>query len=217
MKKIIVMFIVLSFSLIQAQQNDNMNIFSTFEYGVLGGVNFESVSDAGGDIRLEFKTNLITDLKILFSAGYNKSIESFRYNVKRYRKVTVENEVHYRAEAYDMASKIYDIFPISLGLQYFLTRSNINPYLIADVRYNFIYAKAERTPRKVWSYNSFEEVPEEFRNEYSESFPDASSAVGLGMGATYSITERLNIDLRYVYNIDNKIINTHQLLFGIFL
>ncbi len=67
-----------------------------------------------------------------------------------------------RSLVFTVLDENYDVFPVSVGVQYlFRGGETIRPYLISNIAYNFINAKSERTPGVSWSYNSYQDVPED--------------------------------------------------------
>jgi len=212
----IILSVVISYYT-QAQNQKETGPFSSIQYGVYGGANFESTSDFGGTFIIEFKSSILNQLKMQISAGYTKTTIPGKYNVKTYNKIEGENEVYYAAESYDVLAKEYGIFPISLGMQYTFLKNVISPYALVSVRYNLMDARTVRSPGHVWTYTSFDDVPVEFRTKHIEEFPDNSFSIGLGLGATYTITKALELDFRYFYNIDSEIKNTHNFVIGIIL
>lgn len=217
MRKLFVIYFILSFGYILAQQHNDKTPFSTFYYGVLGGINFGKISEIGGNFHLELKTNLISNFQILFSAGYFNTIEPVNYNVKTHDKISINNDTFYRAISYNVINKNYDVFPISFGFQYLLKNEVLSPYLITNLNYNLINARSEISPGEVWSFNTFEEIPEEFKSKYIAFSPNNFFSVGLGIGTNYNINNKLFLDLRYIFILNKETINTHHLLFGIFL
>lgn len=78
-------------------------------------------------------------------------------------------------------------------------------------------ASITTTPPEVWSYNSIEEIPDEFKgNQKDEELPDNSYGLILGVGTSYQISSSLNLDLRYLYKFDSEILNTHHFIIGIY-
>lgn len=73
------------------------------------------------------------------------------------------------------------------------------------------------SPPEVWTYNSIDEIPAEFKgNQKHEELLDNSYGIILGAGTSYHISSKLNLDIRYLFKYDNKIINTHHFILGIY-
>jgi len=216
-KKLFALYFVFSFNFLLAQVEEGSTPFTNFGYGVYGGVNFEKFSEIGGNFLFEIKTNLTTNFNLLLSVGYYKSIEPVNNNIKTYGKATIDSVTYYQAVSFNVIKKNYDIFPLSIGFQYVLKYKILSPYLMAVLSYNFIDARSEITPGEVWSYSTFEEIPDEFKTKHIEAFPNNSYGIALWIGTSYHITNRIYIDFRYLYKFDSKIINTHNLLVGIAL
>lgn len=214
MKKILFLLILISFGVLKAQVN---NPFSNFDIGFYSGINFHNTDNIGGDFLVELKTNLISSLKLKVSAGYFRTIQPYSYTVRTYSENTIDTIPIFFASKYNLVSKNYDIFPLTFGIQYNFNQSIFSPYLSIDIVYNFIDTFIETSPPEVWSYNSIDEVPAEFKeNQTKEELPNNSYGIILGAGTSYHISSKLNLDIRYLLKYDNKIINTHNFILGIY-
>ncbi len=216
MKVLLALFFVLSFNFVNAQTKINEHPFSTFTFGAYGGINFVNTSDIGGNMLFEIKANLISNLNMQLSAGYDRSIEPINKNVKTYSSIPLDSVPRYYASSYNILRKNYDVFPISVGLQYVMKSKNITPYLMANFNYNIVEVKSDISSIGTWSYRTFEEIPSEFRTKFVETYPNNYYGFAVGIGAGYNLSKSVNLDLRYLYKINNETINTHNLLFGIY-
>ena len=217
MKKIFALLWLVSFNAILAQNTNNTTPFSTFEYGAYAGINFESISEIGGAFFIEINTNLISDLKLKLSLGYSRSYMPTSYTVQTYSTIKIDTSIFYQAAKYDVSRKEYDVFPISLGLKSIFDNEFFSPYLLFDFNYNMIDTKIGRSAGYYWTYNTFDELPVEYRIEYDEVLPDNSIGIAFGFGAMYHISAHIAFDFRYFYKNDNKILDTHQIVAGISL
>jgi opacity protein-like surface antigen len=214
MKKIIFTLLIISFNVLEAQENKP---FSNFDIGVYGGINFYNSSNIGGDFFVELKTNLISSLKLKLSTGYFRTIQPYSGTVRTYDENIIDTIPKYFAAKYDYVSKNYDVFPISLGIQYIIVSSTFSPYFTVDAVYNFMNASITTTPPEVWSYNSIEEIPDEFKGKQKdEELPDNSYGIILGAGTSYRISSKLNLDFRYLFKYDSEILNTNHFIIGIY-
>lgn len=215
MKKVLFILLFISFNILKAQGNIP---FSNFEVGFYGGINFYNTDNIRGDFLVELKTNLISSLKLKVSTGYYRTIQPYSYTVKKYSANNfIDSLPRFFATKYNLVSKSYNIFPISLGIQYNFINSIFSPYISIDVAYNFINASIETSPPEVWSYNSIDEVPAEFKeNQNYEKLPDNSYGIILEVGTSYQISSKLNLDIRYLFKYDSKIINTNHFIVGIY-
>lgn len=216
MKKILFILSFISFGVLEAQENKP---FSNFDIGFYGGINFYNTDNIRGSFLVELKTNLISLLKLKASTGYFRTIQPYSYTntVRTYSENTIDTLPKFFASKYNLVSKNYDIFPLTLGIQYNFNQSNFSPYLSIEVAYNFINASIETSPPEVWSYNSIDEVPAEFKeNQKYERLPDNSYGMIFGVGTSYHISSKLNLDFRYLFKYDNKITNTHHFIVGIY-
>jgi len=189
--------------------------FTNFNFGVYGGVNFESISEVGGVFLLEVKTNLSAKINMKFSIGYSNAYMLTSYNVKTNREINIDSIASFLAITYDTYKKGYDLFPIFLGFQYVFKYNVFSPYVLLDFGYNYFTTKKYNSPQQVRRYNSFDELPEEYKTKHIEKLTTNSFGASIGVGTFYQITAKLNLDFRYYYKYDNEIINTHNFIIGI--
>lgn len=215
MKKILFVLLFVSINVLNAQENKS---FSNFDIGFYGGINFYTTDNIRGDMLVEAKTNLTPSLNLKASAGYFTTIQPYSYTVRKYAENTITDTLPiFFASKYNLVSKNYDIFPLTLGIQYIIAHSIFSPYISIDAVYNLINATIETSPPEVWSYNSIDEVPAEFKEtQKKEELPNNSYGIILGAGTSYHISSKLNLDIRYLFKYDNKIINTHHFIVGIY-
>ncbi|MDH7605458.1 MAG: outer membrane beta-barrel protein [Melioribacter sp.] len=217
MKKILFVLLFLSINFLKAQEKKP---FSSFDVGFYGGINFYNTNNIRGDFLVEFKTNLISSLTLKASTGYFRTIQPYSniITVRKYSKYTINDTSSiFLATKYNLVSRNYDIFPLTIGIQYDINQSILSPYLSIDVAYNIINSSLDTSPPEVWSYKSMDEIPAEFKGiQKNEILPDKSYGIILGMGTAYQISSKLNLDIRYLFKYDNKIINTHHIIVGIY-
>ncbi|MBK7378945.1 MAG: outer membrane beta-barrel protein [Ignavibacteriales bacterium] len=214
MRKVLFILLFISFNVLKAQENKP---FSNFDIGFYGGINFYNTDKIRGDFLVEFKTNLISSLKLKASAGYFRTIQPYSYTVRKYSENIIDSLPRFFAAKYDLVSKNYDIFPLTLGIQYLIVNSILSPYLSVDAVYNFMNTFIETSPSEVWSYNSIDEIPDEFKeNQKEEELLNNSYGIILGAGTSYHISSKLNLDIRYLFKYDSKIINTHHFIIGVY-
>ena len=215
MKKIIFLLLILSFNDLTAQGTDETAPFSKFQTGIYGGINFNDISEIGGTVFMELKTNLLSNFYLKSYLGYSNSYLLESSTFKTYRISTIDSITFYNALTYEYDKKGYDIFQIALGFQYILKSQNISTYFIVDASYSIISARLFRSSSTSMGYLSFEEIPDEFKTSQEEVLPDNSTSFSFGAGIIYPISENLNLDLRYFYKIDSEIINTQNIVLGI--
>ena len=83
---------------------------------------------------------------------------------------------------------------------------------MANFSYNFVSVKTDIAGIGTWSYRTFDKIPSEFRNKYVETYPN--NYYGIAFGTSYNLSKRVNIDLRYLYKINNETFNTNNFLLG---
>jgi len=215
-RTIVLLVLTLTFSQLLIAQNVNKSsLFTKSEFGFYGGVITSNSSNPGAVANFDFKTDLTTNLNLKLSATYSKMDVDYFKNVKRSGSSEIQGDEYFYATEYDIDGRNYQSIPISIGLQYILHESLLSPYIIAEAGINFIDAKATIKNSRTWNYSSLQEIPEEYKQPYSvEPLPLSSFRYGLGIGAMYPLSSVFNLDLRYLYNFDTEIVNTHQVLVG---
>jgi len=208
-------FLLFSTNILFAQDMGNIAPFSNFDFGVYGGINFENFSEQGGVFYIEGKTNLTSNLNLKLALGYYKSTEQTNYTLRNSGgPYTIDTITYYSAREEYITEKVYDVLPISFGLQYIFRNKRISPYILLDGSYNYIDTKRTRNGGRIWTYETYEDIPNEFKDNQTETFPNKSFGVALGIGTIYNIKNNLNLDFRYLFKYDNEIVNSHQLLIG---
>ncbi|MCL5031400.1 MAG: outer membrane beta-barrel protein [Bacteroidetes bacterium] len=215
MKKILFILTFISLNVLEAQESKP---FSNFDIGFYGGINFYNTDNIRGDFLVELKTNLTSSFKLKASTGYFTTIQPYSYTVRTYSENTIIDSLpRYFATKYNLVSKTYDIFPLTLGIQYNFVHSIFSPYISIDAVYNFILSSIDTSPGESWSYNSIDEIPPEFKGiQKNEQLPNHSYGIILGVGTSYQISSKLNLDIRYLFKYDNRIINTNHFIVGIY-
>lgn len=216
-QKLLISFFITA-NILFAQSKDESKYFSRFEFGLYSGFNFETFSESGGDYIAEVKTNLGIAFNLKISVGYSKIYKSESYTVRTYSEISSEERSVYQAQLYKVGKKDYDFFTAALGFQYlFGNKSNFEPYAFFDLCYNNITnVKNVILPPTIWTYSTFDDLPSDFKIKHNEKIPAESYGASVGIGTTYKISSKFNLDLRYFYKIDNEIINTHHFIAGVF-
>jgi hypothetical protein len=220
MKKIIALSLLLLSLNLFAQENTPVKMFSAFKVGALAGVNFSHLS--GGSVLLEGKINLTPDLYLTLSAGYSKINKKAGYNVKTYRHINYswQHEIlnYYETISYDVKEINYDAFPVSLGLQYYFLHNIFSPYTLFEFGYNgvdFHQITSGVSTGFPGSYSTYDQLPAMYKSKDPLFFIKNSYRIAVGAGTTYKLTRFVSLDLRYVYQFNNSLENTNQLLVGI--
>lgn len=217
MKKIFgLVFLLLNLQLF-AQIENNPSAFSSLNYSVYGGLNFSSDSKVGSTFLVELKTKVLPNVNLNFSAGYQSSYQNLDFTVKTYETLLIDNVNYYYAKQYKITEEKYDIFPLSLGIQYYPFTWNFLPYFHFAVGYNLIDTKKSFSDVVLIPYASLDEIPDEYKFYHSEIEVDNLFNLIIGVGLIFPITSKLFIDIRYFYMHDFDIINTHHLVIGICL
>jgi len=223
MKKIIALSLLLLSTNLFAQENAPVNIFPAFKVGALAGVNFSSLS--GGSVLLVGKINLTPDLNLTLSVGYSKINKKAGYNVNTYRHINflwqgLYETNYYETESYYVHEINYDVFPVSLGLEYYFRHNVFSPYTLFEIGYNGVESHQVRSGGNIGvsgHYNNFDQLPSAYMSIAPAFTHKNPYRIAVGVGTTYQLTRFVSLDLRYVYQYNHSIENTNQILFGIVL
>lgn len=217
MKKLFVLLVIASSSISFSQGFEKKStMFSDFELGFLAGINY--TTRTGASAIVEGKTNLTSNLNIKFSFGYSTIYKKEGYNVKTNRFISFDDVEYYTTSEYIVDRILYDVFPISLGLEYVFLRDKFSPYGIFEAGYNY-YTYHVETSNGIFggagNYNSFDELPSEYKNKPPVISKGDSYRMALGIGTNYKLSSVINLDIRYLYQFNKALINTNQILVGI--
>ena len=188
---------------------------SPFGVGIMGGIN--SSDFTGTSIIIEGRITLLTNLNSKMSIGYS-TIYKKGYHVNTNGLISLEGINQYVTDSYDIERFRYSTIPISLGLEYIFTRQAFTPYTTLEAGYNFYEYKTEVINDYVGIdgyYNSFNELPEQYKNDPPKINKDESFRIAVGVGTLYKLSSKIFLDLRYAYQINTTSVNTHQFLIGI--
>lgn len=211
-KKIIILFVLLVFT-ISAQKNRNLVPFSSYEFTVLGGIGFENTSNIFGSIRFEGTTNTNKNIFVGLFAGYYKSISLNNYKVNSYKYFSIDDTKKYQAISYNILQTDYQVIPLGIVVNYNHYLEDLIPYIHLGLNYNLIDAVAEKSIEEInGEFNSFDELPSEFRGV--NSLLKNSFAISCGIGTKYNLSTAISLNIRYLYIIDSELENTHQVLIG---
>jgi opacity protein-like surface antigen len=213
--KILIIWFWVAFSIrVFAQEVEPISSFSTFKMGFLGGINYSSL--LGPSLLIEGTTNLSPQINIKLSFGYSIIYKDEDYTVNTYRYSNFFNL--YQTEIYNVDKINYYVFPISLGIDYVFNLDKFSPYSLLEIGYNFY---TYETSTLVWasntggSYNTYDEIPTEFKNEAPNIPKNDSYMIALGIGTKYKLSSSINLDIRYSYQFNKSLVNTNQILLGL--
>lgn len=216
MKFKIVFLTLLFFSISNGQNSLSEEIFSKFYFSVLGGSNFNTLPTAGTAISFEVKSNISSSINAKFSIGYSTLFDDSFYEVKTYGYINIDDYEQYITGLNQVDRIRYSIIPINVGVEYIITRSKLSPFALFEVGYNYSSSLTEGTTHSgiAGYYDTFDEIPEEYR-QTAPSLNDGSSiSLGIGLGIRYRLTERMDVNIRYLYRYNETIVNNNQVLIG---
>jgi opacity protein-like surface antigen len=193
--------------------------FSNFQLGFLGGINFSSL--AGASLLIEGTTNLTSQANLILSAGYSTINKKEGYTVNTFKNIQYtdiyQQEINfYTLGSYTVEEINYIVAPVSLGLQYLFSNGLYSPYALVEVGYNFYSFKTTKSNVVSFGqYDTYEELPEKYKNEAPAIPNDDSYTIALGLGTTYRLSSSFFLDIRYVFQYNANLVNSNQILIGI--
>ncbi len=213
MKNLICLLVILFCTNLFSQENDSNRSFSQFKFGVLTGVNVTKFT--GGLVFFEGNTNLTSHIYMKVMVGYSKIYKKEGYNVKGYTFIDIFKK--YITGSYNVDRINYDVFPIAIGFEYFIMKDILSPYIISEAGYNYYTFHIEESDgiSAIGYYDTYDEIPAEYKNKPPKISNEASYLFGLGIGTNYRLSSGINLDIRYLYQFNKNIVNTNQLLVGI--
>lgn len=217
MKKLLVLLALIFFSNISAQDLESKQMFSTIYFGVLGGTNFNTLPTAGAAINFEVKSNITSNINAKFSIGYSTLYDDDSYEIKSYRFVSFDGYEKYHTRLFQVNRVKYTIIPISIGTEYTFLKSNLSPFALFELGYNYSSSVAEGSTHDgiAGAYDTVDEIPQEYR-KLAPALDDGSSlSLGIGLGLKYMLTDRMDLNIRYIYRYNESTINNSQVLFGL--
>ena len=216
MKRIILFLVIIFFAHnIFAQNYEEKNNLIPFGIGILGGINTSKYT--GTSFLVEGRVNLIPNLNAKMSIGYS-TLYKKGYHVNTNGFIGLEGINQYVAVSYDIDYFKYSTIPISLGLEYIFTRQAFTPYTNFEIGYNYYEYKTEEVNYYVGKdgyYDNFTELPEIYKNDPPKINKDESFRIAFGVGTLYKLSSKIFLDIRYAYQINTALVNTHQFLIGI--
>ena len=217
MRKLIFLIIVLFTFNISAQGLINEAIFSKVYFSVLGGTNFNTIPTAGAAINIEIKSNITSNIFGKISIGYSTLYDNNSYETRSYQSLQLNGSIKYSTQYYAVDKVKYTIIPVNIGAEYLILKSNLSPVAFLEVGYNISNSTAEGKLHDGIGgiYNTISEIPEEYRMTAPALNDGSSFTMGVGLGIKYSLTDRTDLNIRYIYHYNDSIINYNQVLFGI--
>jgi hypothetical protein len=216
MRRNFIFFLVLLSTSILAQQADRSVPFSKFHFGIYGGPNFTFPLEMGYLFQLEVRTNISSRMNVKASIGFSSIYENKDKYITTYYSFTNNNTEYYQPLSYKIDKYEYAVVPVSLGVEYSLMEGEYSPYLICEGGYNIYTVEVNKSGLiAAGVLYSYEQLPAPYRNKPPQVPDDTSFRIGLGIGTRIGITKGINLELRYLYNINTSLINCHQILAGI--
>lgn len=214
MKKSFVLFALLIFSNLTAQDLNTNSMFSKVYFVVLVGTNFNTLPTAGTAISFEVKSNITSSINAKLSIGYSVLYDDNSYEERYYRFSDFDSKYHTHLLTVDKVR--YTIVPINIGAEYTFFESSISPFAIIEAGYNYSSSETEGKNHDgiAGAFNTVIEIPSEYRKIAPALENGSSITMGLGFGFKYKLTERMDLNIRYVYHFNEAIINNNQVIIG---
>lgn len=219
-KRIIFLLTVLLSVNTFAQEALEAGPFSKLHFAIYSGAAVTSAPKTGVSFMVEGKTEILPRLNAKVSVGYYKLGENDFQLIKTYRRLNVDNVVSYQTHTYNIEGYDYSVFPISAGFEYAIAEGSVSPCLILEGGSNS-YSVASRCSNNVFGetgkYLSADDVPAEYKDCILKDKSKRSYRAAFGMGARISLWKGVNLEIRYMYNINTNMTNNHQILAGVSL
>jgi len=218
MKRLFALFVIICINSLFAQSKNTTISFKHFSLGFFGGINSGINSEAGSTFFIESKSQLISSLYLNLSLGFSKVYEHESFTERSNQMFNFNGTSFFDANRYDINERGYDIIPISLGCQYVFNNQSISPYLLLDLSYDVIIKSQDYISYAItYQYTSYAAIPEEFKtNQIIPPMTNYSFGIMFGIGGIYHLSSKLNLDIRYFYKYENKIVNSNQLVIGMY-
>ena len=202
--------------IILSQSSENSTMFSQIYVGVLTGTNFNTLPTAGTAINFEIKTNIGSDINAKLAIGYSTLYDDNSYEYKTYGYINIDDFEQYGTGLIQVDRIRYSIIPISIGAEYFIFKNNVSPFTLLEIGYNYSSALTEGTTYSgiAGYFDTFDEVPEEYRQPAPSLNDGSSITFGMGLGLRYKLTDRMDVNIRYLYRYNEAIVNNNQVLVG---
>ncbi len=214
MKISIILLMFFLSPLLFGQPIEDKTMFSKYYFSALGGLNFNTLPTAGSAIIIEVKSNVTSNLNAIISVGYSDLYDDKSYESKYYRYGDFDSVYHTNLLAVERVR--YRMIPFHIGAEYVFLRSNFTPFGVIKAGYNLSASEAEGINYDgiAGTFNTIDEIPEEYRKPESDIDDGSSFTLGIGFGIKYRFTERMDLNIRYIYNYNKAIINNNQILLG---
>lgn len=200
------------------QSMDSSKPFSFYNFIAMGGVNFNSIPTIGGSFQLELQTSITSDFRIGCSLGYASIFDDNSYEVKGNKFVNIGGVEIYQTFLYKVEKVEYSIIPILASFEYIIIPGTISPFTVISVGYNF--SSSEEIVTNYYdgiggSYETIEDVPEEYQNSPSKITDGSSITAALGVGLRYHLSASIGMEILCNFQYNEAIENSTQLLIGL--
>jgi hypothetical protein len=217
MKRRGILLILFLYVNICAQEADQYPQTKWISWGLLAGPAITSAPQTGYSILLEGRVRFLPGLNVKVSAGYSDLTQNENIPVKTYWLPKLNNVTYYQTNSYDIQIRDYLVFPLSFGVEYVVSKGIISPYVTVEAGTNIFTSKVNYSNYvlgELHEYTKREDVPAEYRQGWRIRLKSESFRFAFGVGTKIEMNENLNFEVRYIYNINFNILNSHQILMG---
>ncbi len=218
MKRLILSAVILFSLTINAQNPQDLNEPGRFMYGILGGFSTSKMHYINLSLLAEGRYNLTENLGIKISLSHSAIRKGEGYNVKTFNHIQSDNVNEYKTVSYIVEKCDYSIVPVSIGLEFKIKFEKIFPYCGMEFgvnSYKLSLTKGSMVYGAAGTFSSYNELPDEYKAVDSATYRGMSYRIGFEMGLRYSLASSINLDIRYLYQVNTSLVNNHTLLFGI--
>lgn len=217
MKKIVFLAFLVLISNLFSQETTSKKSRSKFIIGILGGVAISDVVNPS--VTVEGKMKLGNNLNARLSVGYYRLTDKSVFTVKTNGLNYIDDTYEYVAISYQVDRIEYDVFPISLGAEYFLFRKTFSPYITAEAGY-MNFSNDVKKSNKISgvdgkTYNTYSALPDEYKNDGLLINDNDGVVFSFGAGTNIRLSSALNLDLRYLFQLNNTIMNSNRIMLGV--
>jgi hypothetical protein len=214
MKKNILIIILFAAIQLSAQTVEKDYSKSKFEFGFFTGITSERMEYFGESFMVEARYKIDSKWIVKLSVGNSKLIK------EDYSRETYYNPYYDSLHSFTNFLKgyIFEIVPASLGVEYMILGERTIPYLIGELGFNSYTTnkvigyimKNDYTPRDPNQIDFIGQYP-----RHSYYYNGTSIRIALGVGLKQITASFLNLDIRYLFQFNTHLTNSHLLLVGV--
>jgi len=218
MRKLAVVIFLFAAIQISAQTVEKDYSQSRFEFGFFTGVSSENFNYLDKSFFVEARYKITPRWTMKVSVG-SYTVLKEENSVETLLTPYYENsQLKLHSNTYYYKGFTYEIVPASIGMEYMLFGEKTIPFLIAELGVNSSHT------RRVISYrqsnpditpSSYERYPLSGDRSAANFYKGTSIRMAFGAGIKQVTAGFLNLDVRYLYQINTNLVNSHLVLVGV--